>query len=67
VYIHTGVPARLDKHYGRKATFVHDLMHKANLVDTAMRNPKAKHVECFKWLDQLTQVTLIKWLGRWNM
>ena len=42
VYKHTQVGQKLDKHFGRRGTFTHDLMHKAALVDTKMRNPKAR-------------------------
>ena len=59
VYLHTGVGDRLDKHFGRRGVFTHDLMHKAALTDTKMRNPDAKdqapgHKEMFAWLNNLT-------------
>ena len=59
VYVHCGVGPLLDKHFGRKGTFLHDLMHKAALVDKLLRNVKADHAIMFEWLNLLTQVSCI--------
>ena len=75
VYVHTGVGDKLDKHFGHKGVFTHDLMHKAALTDTKMRNPNAKnqapgHKEKFAWLNTLTlaigtSVEFIQWGLEW--
>ena len=70
VYKHTGVPARLDEHFGRLTVFTHDLMHLAALVDTSLRNSKAVHSAVFAWLNLLTQVigsgvAFIQWGKEW--
>jgi hypothetical protein len=75
VYKHTQVGEKLDNHFGRRGVFTHDLMHKAALVDTKMRNPKAKdegpgHAALFSWLNSHTQtigasVDFIKWGMEW--
>ena len=33
---------KLDKHFGRRGVFAQNLIHMAALVDTKMRNPKAR-------------------------
>ena len=70
VYKHTKVPEKLDRHFGRRGVFTHDLMHQAALVDTFMRNPKAAHSVEFSWLNTLTQtigsgVSFIQWGKEW--
>ena len=70
VYKHTGVPARLDEHFGRLTVFTHDLMHLAALVDSSLRNSKAVHSAVFAWLNLLTQVigsgvAFIQWGKEW--
>ena len=75
VYLHTGVGDRLNKHFGRRGVIVHDLMHKAALVDTKMRNPDAKdqvagHKERFAWLNTFSliigsTVEFIQWGLEW--
>ena len=66
VYKHTHVPEKLDNHYGQRTVFVHDLMHKAALVDTHMRKDKK-----FTWLVRLTYtigkaVGFIQWGMEWH-
>jgi hypothetical protein len=66
VYKHTKVPEKLDRHFGRRGVFTHDLMHQAALVDTRMRNPKEAHT----WLNSLTQtigssIAFIQWGKEW--
>ena len=75
VYIHNSVGDMLNTHFGRKGVIVHDLMHKAALTDTKMRNPNAKdqpagHKEKFAWLVNLTltigaTVEFIQWGLEW--
>ena len=70
VYKHTGVPQKLDEHFGKECVFTHDLMHVAALVDTSMRNSKSKHAGKFVWLNQLTLAigaanTFIHWGKEW--
>jgi len=76
VYLHTGVGDKLNKHFGRRGVIVHDLMHKAALTDTKMRNPDAKdmpadHKDKFAWLNTLTivigsSVVFIQWGLEWD-
>ena len=59
VYINTGAGKLLNRHFGRPGIIVHDLMHKAALTDTKMRNPDARdtvagHKERFAWLNTNT-------------
>lgn len=66
VYGHNSVPGRLDRHYGRRTVYQHDLMHKAALVDTHMR----KDVK-FEWIIVLTNligngVTFIQFGVEWH-
>jgi hypothetical protein len=66
---------KLNKHFRQLGVFTHDLMHKAALVDTKMRNPDAKdqalgHKEKFAWLNTLTltigtSVEFIQWGLEW--
>ena len=70
-----GVGNLLNKHFSRVGIMVHDLMHKAALTDTKMRNPDAKdqapgHREKFAWLNTLTisigaSVEFIQWRLEW--
>ena len=65
----------MNRHFGRPGIIVHDLMHKAALTDTKMRNPDARdtvagHKERFAWLNTLTltigdSVEFIQWGYEW--
>ena len=66
VYGHTHVPDMLDRHYGRRTTYVHDLMHRAALVDTHLRKDSK-----FDWLVSITltigqSVGFIQWGLEWD-
>ena len=66
VYGHTHVPDMLDRHYGRRTIYVHDLMHRAALVDTHLRKDTK-----FEWLVNLTLtislcVGFIQWGLEWD-
>ena len=75
VYINTGAGKLLNRHFGRPGIIVHDLMHKAALTDTKMRNLDARdtetgHKERFAWLNTLTltirnAVEFIQWGYEW--
>lgn len=61
VYYKCHVGEKLNDHFGTDAVFTWDKMHKAALVDTAMRNPNptntsVKHVKEYQWVNDMTVV-----------